>query len=185
MADKTLILTPGKPLTAFCQEVKIGDLKKYQNQSNNSPTGGGARDLRISPAKIFWDEMKPFFPTEISVRSRTGVLLSEGSSNTHSAEINLMGPTAARRNELRICEISKINGWRITKSEYDVKISKGYKWFFLLIIDDKNQVWASKFCSDVLDRMDEKIKLPLLADIKKYHDKSKTIRRIIKFRNGK
>jgi hypothetical protein len=169
----------GTPIKAFYQEVVVGDLKKYDNKSNTSKTGGGARDLRISPVGVFWDGLTSFFPKIKTERERIGVLYTKTGSQFESAEVILMQPTGSRKNECRICKIRTIKGWSITKEEYESKIKGGHKWFFLLILDDQNQVWASKFCSDVLLKMHPKVQKPLIAQIKKYNGKRKTLRNIV------
>lgn len=171
--------TIGNPVKAFYQEVVAGDLKKYENKSNTSKTGGGARDLRISPVSAFWEELNAFFPTTKTERERIGIISSKKGNKIDSVDAVLMRPTGSRKNECRICKIRTIKGWSISEEEYRIKTGEGHKWFFLLVLDDKNQVWASKFSSSVLEKMDAKIREPLKAQMKKYKGKKKTIRNIV------
>lgn len=167
------------PVKAFYQEVVVGDLKKYENQSNKSKTGGGARDLRISPVGKFWDGLTSFFPKVKTERERIGIIYTKRGTQVESAEVVLMQPTGSRKNECRICKIRTIRGWGITKEQFEAKVKDGHKWFFLLILDDQGQVWASKFCSDVLQKMHPKLQAPLKAQMKKYQGKRKTLRNIV------
>jgi hypothetical protein len=43
----------GEPHVIFFKEILPGDLKKYQRASAATGTGGGARDLRVSPQNLF------------------------------------------------------------------------------------------------------------------------------------
>ena len=43
------------------KKIVDGDLRKFAATSNDQPTGGGARDLRFSPAKEFMGAFKNYF----------------------------------------------------------------------------------------------------------------------------
>ncbi len=138
--------TPGRPVRAYFQEATGGDIRKFEARSNDSPTGGGARDLRVSPVGSFWNDMIHFFPQRISDRQYEGPILT----GSHRQIITLMGPTDVRPNECRICQIPQIDSWRITQQEHTTITNAGHKWIYLLILDDQGQVWASKFSTDNL-----------------------------------
>jgi hypothetical protein len=146
-------LKPGNPVIAFFQEVVAGDIRKFNLESNDSPTGGGARDLRISPVADYWDQLLSFFPLTVSAREQRGKIYSGNSV----VEIKLMAPTASRSNECRICKISQINIWEISQQDFDTVVAQGHKWMYLLILDDQGNVWASKFSSDKLNQMHAKV----------------------------
>ena len=171
---------PGKPVKVFYQQVVSGDIQKFHRKSNLANTGGGARDLRVSPNKDFWDPLETFFPTKKNSRERTGIILSEADTSTKTVTTSLMAPTDARPNECRICKIFEIDGWEISEQDFTSKKNSGYEWFYLLILDDKNQVWASKFCTDIIDSMDDKIANPIKAELAK--KKPDTIRGIAYFK---
>jgi len=165
--------TAGKPVAVFFQEVVLGDLRKFNAESNDSPTGGGARDLRISPVTDYWERLLDFFPERVSDREYYGYIHS-GESRP---KITLMGPTVSRHNECRICRISQINAWYINQQEYDDIIAAGHKWIYLLILDDQGRVWASKFSTDKLHRMHPNV----TAAIKPLLTGNQTIRGFVTF----
>ncbi|RZF61465.1 hypothetical protein [Sphingobacterium corticibacterium] len=166
-------IKPSKPIIAFFQEVVRGDIRKFNLKSNDSPTGGGARDLRISPVSDYWDHLLLFFPNRISDREYTGKIRSENNVKT----ITLMGPTTSRRNECRICKIAQIDNWNIAQEYYESIINSGNKWIYLLILDENKNVWASKFSTDKLYQMHDAVSAkitPLLSD-------NRTIRGFVHF----
>jgi hypothetical protein len=140
--------TTGNWVSVFYQEVLKGDIRKYNNESNDSDSGGGARDLRMN--KNFWNGLLPFFPFATSTREQIGKILV---NEDETVDISLMAPTDARPTEIRICTTNKIHSWDISMRAFDDMTSRGFKWIYLLMLDDKGQVWADKFCTDVLDRM--------------------------------
>lgn len=157
--------------------MQIGDIRKFYQESNDSPTGGGARDLRISPARDYWPELESFFPRRINDRSRAGKIISRIMGQDHIAEINLMGPTEARPNECRICIISKILAWNIPREEFVKNTQEGHRWIYLLVQDDQDSVWASKFNTKLIDEMDVKVAQAIHWGM----SKSKNIRGIIHY----
>lgn len=161
------------PVMAFFQEAVAGDILKFKAKSNIAQTGGGARDLRISPVADFWDSLLRFFPERISEREYRGQILTAGQTRT----ISLMGPTSSRRNECRICRIPLIDSWNISQQEFKETIAAKQKWIYMLILDDQGRVWASKFSTDRLNEMHKTLVNavnPLLTD-------NQTVRGIVTF----
>lgn len=75
-----------------------GDLSKFTATSNITPTGGGARDLRFSPAKEFFPVFKKMFPND-----HDGVLQGFFSWADHEpTRVEIHPPTNSRPNEIRI-----------------------------------------------------------------------------------
>jgi len=149
-------ISPAEPRKVFYHQVKKGDITKYFKISNISSTGGGARDLRISP-KSLWESMEDFFPEVINERKKMGVILSSVKEEILSAKVELMAPTNARANEVRICKTNKIKGWEISVEEYNSEIDNGFYWFYLLILDANKRVWAAKFSTRYIDKMHESV----------------------------
>jgi hypothetical protein len=174
------LLQPGNIVKTYYQQAVQGDILKFMQESNDSHTGGGARDLRISPVKDFWVSLESFFSVRVNDRERRGDIISETNIGQKSALVTLMGPTTSRPNECRICRISEIDGWAIEEVEFEAKSNAGFLWFYLLVLDDKNQVWASKFCTDVLEHMHEKIAVPIRQMLAM--GKSDTIRGVVNFK---
>jgi hypothetical protein len=147
---------PGKPVIVFFQETKPDDIDKYFIQSNNADTGGGARDLRIRPPDEFWRDLSPFFQVEISARQRSGTIYSADKrqdNKTVSAEVSLWGPTNTR-NEVRIGRFYAVAGWEIPADEFNSDFTNGIAWFYLLVLDDNNNVWARTMRSTTIGKND-------------------------------
>lgn len=101
------------------KEIPPGDLRKFEAQSNDADTGGGARDLRFRN----WDQWKhvliSLFPQPVTVyrrRDNQQVPLTAYSGRFHwkgpdggeySQEALLEPPTDARPNEARIAQVHK------------------------------------------------------------------------------
>ena len=78
-----------------------GDLSKFTATSNITQTGGGARDLRFSPANEFFPVFQRMFP-----RDADGVLRGQFSWLDHTpTEAEIHPPTNSRPNEVRIGKI--------------------------------------------------------------------------------
>lgn len=55
------------------KEIKQGDLRKIKRESNDSPTGGGARDFRFGSYKKLESVIKKMFPNTVKqMRNRSG-----------------------------------------------------------------------------------------------------------------
>lgn len=147
-----------KPVLVFFQEVLPGDIKKQQTQSNISPSGGGARDLRM-PNK-FGAKITSMFPT---VTKAAGVkagtihwVSSTGTEEHRTAE--LWRPTSVRPRETRIARIHEIDGWVVDVPEYQADRSKDQKWFYLLVKDADGNVWARLIKEKNLDGETAKVR---------------------------
>ena len=78
-----------------------GDLSKFTATSNITPTGGGARDLRFSPAEEFFPVFQRMF-----IRGSDGVLRGQFSWANHTpTEAEIHPPTNSRPNEVRITRV--------------------------------------------------------------------------------
>ena len=84
------------------KKVVEGDLKKFYAQSNVKKTGGGARDLRFSPAEQFFPIFQRMFPTCESDGTYTGVFYWPEHEPT---EVTIHPPTVSRGNEIRIAKV--------------------------------------------------------------------------------
>lgn len=82
------------------KKIVEGDLSKFTATSNITPSGGGARDLRFSPAR-------EFFPVFQRMFAQNGAILSGYFSwADHSdTEVEIHPPTNARPNEIWIGRI--------------------------------------------------------------------------------
>lgn len=82
------------------KKIVEGDLSKFTATSNITPSGGGARDLRFSPATEFFPVFQRMFIQNGSV------LCGYFSWANHAdTEVEIHPPTNARPNEVRIGKI--------------------------------------------------------------------------------
>ncbi len=79
-----------------------GDYKKLEAESNNAPTGGGARDFRFSPMDRFWPVFERMFPNQNSSGDLEASLLWDGGLITTTT---IKKPTPSRSNECRIATV--------------------------------------------------------------------------------
>lgn len=79
-----------------------GDLSKFTATSNVTPSGGGARDLRFSPASVFFPVFQRMFPNV------GGILRGRFSWKNHAdTEAVIRPPSTARPNEIWISTVHK------------------------------------------------------------------------------
>ena len=84
------------------KKIVEGDLSKFTATSNITQSGGGARDLRFSPA----NEFLPVFQRMFTPFDGTGVLRGYFSWANHAnTEVFIHPPTNSRPNEVRIGRI--------------------------------------------------------------------------------
>ena len=85
------------------KKIVPGDIRKFRAESNDADSGGGARDLRFSPANMFFPILKRIFPNEgANGKTYTGTLLWE---NQPSTKVTIHAPTKSRANEVRIAKV--------------------------------------------------------------------------------
>lgn len=98
-----------RPIAVVFKEILEGDLRKLAAESNDSPSGGGARDLRI-PYEPFLPILRLFFPDVIDT-SKNGGEVRRGRLDwphddiVESYDVDLWPPTDARPSEGRIARI--------------------------------------------------------------------------------
>lgn len=81
------------------KRIVAGDLSKFTATSNVTQSGGGARDLRFSPAEKFL----PIFQRMFTACDETGKLRGFFSWADHeNTEVFIHPPTSSRPNEVRI-----------------------------------------------------------------------------------
>lgn len=89
---------PGVKLVIY-KKIVAGDFRKFRAESNDTPTGGGARDLRFSPANEFTAQFNRMFTQAGSAGTLTGQFYWNGLPPT---DVTIHQPTNARPNEVRI-----------------------------------------------------------------------------------
>lgn len=97
------------PVLFVYKEIVAGDLRKLVAESNDSKTGGGARDLRL-PWKTFRPIMHRIFTKDSfgrggkPIRTANVTYLDENDKPQHT-ELSYWPPTAARPTEDRLAKI--------------------------------------------------------------------------------
>lgn len=107
---------PAEVTCVVFKEIVEGDIRKFEAKSNDSDSGGGARDLRFSPYDEFVEIFRVIFPDE-EVKTRKGnanAAVKTLSGRLHwcqdgtdtSLEATFVPPTDARPNEGRIPSVN-------------------------------------------------------------------------------
>lgn len=155
------------PALIFFQEVRRGDIAKQERKSNTALTGGGARDLRIP--KRFRPIIERFFP-ETTPQSEVlqGTIHWEDSDDdsVYQETISFWPPDNARPTEDRIGQIWKVGGWSINVQEWRQVVARGQRWFYLLVKDEDDIVWARLLYGDNLAKEDPRVKRYVEQQIK-------------------
>lgn len=117
------------------KEIVEGDRRKFVAESNDSPTGGGARDLRFSPYSEFRPVFERMLPNIIENDVCTGKFFWKQGDIKQSKDIFFHPPTTSRANEGRI---ANINTWPSSSlpPEDDGTM------FLLIVQGDDDFVWV-------------------------------------------
>lgn len=107
------------PQRALFKLVLPGDVRKIKAESNDSPTGGGARDIRFSHT-FFKPVVTKMFPAvtnarktkRTSLKVRVGTLAYFHDNQRHTMEIQYWPPTDARSSEGRITKVPNMPPFR-------------------------------------------------------------------------
>lgn len=112
------------------KRIVAGDLRKFTATSNDSQTGGGARDLRYSPVDEFFPKFEMMFPNNIN-----GILHGQLNWSNHApTSVEIHPPTSKRPNEMRIAKVHEcIPSEFFPKDDNDT--------ILIFILDDSNKVW--------------------------------------------
>lgn len=112
------------------KKIVDGDLRKFTATSNDTLSGGGARDLRFSPAPEFMKAFQKMFPYD-----EDGKLRGYFSWENHSAtEVYIHPPTNSRPNQMRIATVHECFPANIIPNS-------AIDCILLLILDKNGRVW--------------------------------------------
>lgn len=107
-----------------------GDLSKFTASSNVTPSGGGARDLRFSPAAEFFPVFQRMFQADAD-----GILRGQFFWANHApTEAEVHPPTNSRPNEVRIGRIHECFPQEVIPGDSTDCV-------LLLILDDSGRVY--------------------------------------------
>jgi hypothetical protein len=136
-------VTPPDIVLLFFKQALQGDLSKYRHQSSTSGTGGGARDLRISPAEVYRAPLQQILPNAGPRLDVTqGVVCWQTPTGVAQSVVELWSPTRQRPLELRLAQWAGVGAWNITDSTFNGETSAGRRLFYILELDVAGLVWA-------------------------------------------
>lgn len=140
--------------TVFFKQVMAGDIEKYKKESSFAGTGGGARDLRVSPASVF----RPLLSQMLSeVGAEPGVthgrvVSSLGQGRFSRTLVELWPPTNARPNELRIARFYEVPGWAVQDEQFKRAMQRVETLFYVLEMDIHGTVTAKVLSGQQVSR---------------------------------
>ena len=149
MASHHASTNPAGVARILYKEIVEGDVRKTKAKSNDSKSGGGARDFRFGDFKKLEPIIRKMFPNStIKKRRRDGASVKievfRGTfhwnlNNAHeSKEVEFESPTTARPNEGRITQVPKQPA---LAPELIPKFDKGNKVLLLLVQQNDGSVW--------------------------------------------
>ncbi len=143
----------------FFKEVKQGDVEKYETHSSTAGTGGGARDLRVSPISVFQGVLSQMFSEATTQRGVScGKVLSRTKAlGVQETVVELWRPTPSRPSELRISRFYDVPGWKITLSHFNQNQRAGKKLFYVLEMDVHGTITAKVMTDSALTASDNVI----------------------------
>ena len=134
-----------RPVRILYQEVTDATILKVLTESAEADTGGGARDLRLSPYAQFMPFMERMF-TRAGVRG-AGVNVRLGTATwgngAETREIAFWPPTNARPNEGRIATISSLPPLQDPPEDLAGAV-------FLFVQDENDLIWVRYATSEEL-----------------------------------
>jgi len=142
------------------QNIEPGDRRKFEARSNDSTSGGGARDLRFRPETAFLPFFKSAFPNSRIQRRNSGgvekkievlsgtVVWQEGDIEK-SATMEVWPSTDARPNETRIARVSGLGIYDLIVDDPDDGRS------IFMLFQQKNGVLRIHFTTETSLRNDD------------------------------
>lgn len=148
------------PVLLYFQEILPGDVRKYNANSADATSGGGAMDLRISPVQTYTPILRRMFPRPTGVPGVTTgeITWTSASGEDEVTQLELWSPTSNRPNELRIAKFGDIGGWEIDNEQYFSEREAGHRWFYVLEMGRTGLVAAR-----LLQQQDLELEDPLVA----------------------
>lgn len=93
-----------EPRLIIYKEVLPGDIEKINQHSNLTPSGGGARDFRFNPPKLFIPVFLKMFPKTIEDGTQEAIFhWADHPPNKTCIDIRM----DKVRKEVRICQVNK------------------------------------------------------------------------------
>lgn len=98
------------------KKIVPGDFRKFRAESNDTPSGGGARDLRFRPANEFNALFNRMFPVPRADGSLSGQFYWDGLPPT---DVTIHQPTNSRPGEVRIATVHECFPAQIVPGDCD------------------------------------------------------------------
>lgn len=117
------------------KEIVAGDLRKFEARSNDTQSGGGARDLRFSPYEEFIEVFQQMLP-EVNNNICSGEVHWLEGDNEIIETMKFNPPTQSRPNEGRIANVN------ICIPSINIEYTPQDDIILLLIQRDDDEVWV-------------------------------------------
>ena len=130
-----------RPVLILFQQLRLATVLKAQGVSNDAPTGGGARDLRLRPYDRFQPFMERLLPeTRTQSRQDGGEVtirygLATWGDGSETREIKYWPPTNARPREGRIAQISSLLPLAVPPEDVEGSV-------ILFVRDEDGLIWV-------------------------------------------
>jgi len=161
------------------KKIVDGDRRKFEAASNDTPSGGGARDLRFSPYDQFKIIFQRMFPNEYSSQYSGDVswVSCRETGEIKTRTNTFFPPSVSRANEGRIIQINKN-----LPTDLIPHIDEGDA-ILVFIQNDNDEVWVFYTTEKSLlhDDWDESVKQFLLEAIRAKRSKKSTAMGFVDF----
>ena len=109
--ERNILITETRPTLVVYKEIVDGDMRKLLAESNDSKTGGGARDLCF-PARAFDAVLRQIFSQDAIGRGGKGIRIGDvmyldSNEQLQKTQLEYWPPTESRKTESRISKIHK------------------------------------------------------------------------------
>jgi phosphatidylserine/phosphatidylglycerophosphate/cardiolipin synthase-like enzyme len=131
-------------ILVFFKQALRGDLLKYRRRSAAAQTGGGARDLRVSPADVYRPSLQQILPhpgPRLDV-TQGQVQWTPAAGGIDHSTVELWPPTRQRSLELRFARWWTVPAWNITDALFRSESAAGHRLFYVLELDAQGIAWA-------------------------------------------
>ena len=175
MANRNTPLT-GVKLVIY-KKIVPGDFKKFRAESNDAPSGGGARDLRFRPANEFTAQFSIMFAVPGANATLTGQFYWEGLTPT---DVKIHQPTNSRPGEVRIATVHECFPAQVIPADCDDCV-------LLLVLRSDDRVYPA-FTSERSLREDNwhsAVKEPILRGLHAIRSAMKTPMGYVDIENGR
>ena len=159
------------------KKIVPGDFRKFRAESNDAPSGGGARDLRFRPANEFNEQFRKMFTVPGEAATLTGQFYWE---NLTPTDVTIHQPTNSRPGEVRIATVHECFPAQVIPADCDDCV-------LLLVLRSDNRVYPV-FTSERSLREENwhpAVKEPILRGLQAIRSAKKTPMGYVDIENGR